>query len=125
MTVNQTVQIRIGQKTPEKFKNWADNQTNLNESAKRVIGHFIDLYGTNDIDTIEVKIKMAKDLLNVQGKGEFVLPAIEQEEIQETQEDSPAVPEIRESNLEVEPDPQPEVEEKPKTKVRNRGKIDI
>ncbi|MEK5176744.1 hypothetical protein NST63_26750 [Heyndrickxia sp. FSL W8-0496] len=60
---NQTIQLRIGQKTPESTKEWVNNQANPNDAAKRVLEHFIRIYGVGDIDSDEIQVKMAKDLL--------------------------------------------------------------
>lgn len=65
----QRIQIRIGQNSPKKLKKWADNQTNLNESVKKIIDHFIDMYGDEDLDSLDVKLKMARDLVAAQGNN--------------------------------------------------------
>ena len=67
-TKNQTMQVRIGPKTTEPFKEWFSNQISPNDSGKRVVEHFIRLYGTGDIDSDEVQIMMAKDLLMSKGQ---------------------------------------------------------
>ncbi|MDH5163423.1 hypothetical protein [Heyndrickxia oleronia] len=64
---NQTIQLRIGQKTPESTKEWVNNQSNPNDAAKRVLEHFIRIYGVGDIDSDEIQVKMAKDLLMAKG----------------------------------------------------------
>ena len=63
----QTIQLRIGQKTPESTKEWVNNQTNPNDAAKRILEHFIRLYGVGDIDSDEIQVKMAKDLVIAKG----------------------------------------------------------
>lgn len=63
----QTIQLRIGQKTPESTKEWVNNQSNPNDAAKRILEHFIRLYGVGDIDSDEIQVKMAKDLLMAKG----------------------------------------------------------
>ena len=69
----QTIQIRIGQRTSDSMKEWVNNQVNPNESAKRIIEHFIRIYGTADIDSDEIQILMARELLMSKGelKGDF------------------------------------------------------
>lgn len=102
MPTIQTIQIRLGQKTSEKLKKWAVNQSNLNDSVKRVLDHFIDVYGIEDIDTLEVKLKMAGYLVSAQG----------------------GQPEPRKAEKNVfhqPPEPKPEQ----KKKIIDRGKIDI
>lgn len=103
MPTTRSIQIRLGQKSSEKLKKWADNQSNLNDSVKRVLDHFIDVYGQHDIDSLEVKLKMAKDLVAAQGQP---FPLIK-------------VPD----GLEVVDIPIPKSEEK--KKIVNRGTIDI
>lgn len=67
-TKNQTMQVRIGPKTTEPFKEWFSKQISPNDSGKRVVEHFIRLYGTGDIDSDDVQIKMARDLLMSKGE---------------------------------------------------------
>lgn len=114
----QTVQIRIGQKTPENLRNWLNNQTNANDSAKRVMEHFIRLYGKQDIDNDEVQVKMARDLLHA--KGEYVLPVKKIEQEGSTQEMAASIEPIKEQ-LEifaaVTKKSETEVKEKPKKHV--------
>lgn len=69
-----TIQIRLGQKSPEKLKKWAENQSNLNDSVKRVLDHFIDIYGQESIDSLEVKLRMARDLVAAQGSDDIKRP---------------------------------------------------
>lgn len=63
----RTLQVRLGKRTTATFKDWHDNQLNPNESCRRIVEHFIRTYGTNDIDSDEVQIAMAKDLLTSRG----------------------------------------------------------
>lgn len=64
----RALQLRLGKKSSDSFIEWYDNQANANESCKSIIEHFVRMHGTKDIDSDEIQIKMAKDLLNSRGK---------------------------------------------------------
>jgi len=63
---SQRIQILIGKRTYEPLKEWYQNQVNPNESARRILEHFIRIYGTEDVNSYEIQKKMAKELLNHQ-----------------------------------------------------------
>lgn len=63
---SQRIQILIGKRTYETLKEWYQNQVNPNESARRILEHFIRIYGTEDVNSYEIQKKMAKELLNHQ-----------------------------------------------------------
>jgi hypothetical protein len=129
-------QIRIGNKTSEKLKNWILNQENASDAAKRVIEHFIRLYGDTDIDSDEVQLQMAADLLTsvkLKKIGAEIPVFVQQtvasppptpaEELKPDPEPEPEAEPIKE----VKKEPEPEVAEQPKEqkRVKNRGKIDV
>lgn len=63
---SQRIQILIGKRTYEPLKEWYQNQVNPNESARRILEHFIRIYGKEDVNSYEIQKKMAKELLNHQ-----------------------------------------------------------
>lgn len=71
------IQIRIGKKTDESLKEWFFNQKNPNESARKVLEHFIRVYGTYDINSNHVQVLMAKEILEKKGNADIsIQPAI-------------------------------------------------
>ena len=58
---SQRIQILIGKRTYEPLKEWYQNQVNPNESARRILEHFIRIYGTEDVNSYEIQKKMAKE----------------------------------------------------------------
>ncbi|WP_342047968.1 hypothetical protein [Bacillus sp. OTU530] len=64
MASTKVLQIRVGMKSSDAFKEWVENQgEDANENAKRVLEHFISIYGTGNINEKSVKIKMSQDFL--------------------------------------------------------------
>ncbi|WP_257130236.1 hypothetical protein [Bacillus pseudomycoides] len=57
---------KMRQRCPELFV-WIESQENPNEATRKVLDHFISLYGTQSVDSEEVKLGMAKDLLSAKG----------------------------------------------------------
>lgn len=65
----QTIQIRISEKLPDSVYRWCQNQgTNVNEAAKTALQYFVMIYGEEKIDSSEMQIKLAKDLLLLNGE---------------------------------------------------------
>ena len=113
----QTIQIRIGQKTSGILKDWVGNQDNLNEAAKRALEHFIRIYGSDNINSVEVQMKMAKNLLNALPTGNEKQEPF-QETVENVAETAPSVP----VSEEKEPESELEEEETPNESkpVKNR-----
>ena len=64
MASTKVLQIRVGMKSSDAFKEWVENQgEDVNENAKRALEHFISIYGTGNINEKSVKIKMSQDFL--------------------------------------------------------------
>ncbi|PEE33594.1 hypothetical protein CN271_07000 [Bacillus cereus] len=63
---------KMRQRCPELFV-WIESQENPNEATRKVLEHFIALYGTQSVDNEEIKLGMAKDLLSAKGllKGDI------------------------------------------------------
>ncbi|MEE2022491.1 hypothetical protein ABEX53_29620 [Bacillus toyonensis] len=57
---------KMRQRCPELFV-WIESQENPNEATRKVLEHFIALYGTQSVDNEEIKLGMAKDLLSAKG----------------------------------------------------------
>ncbi|WP_257131369.1 hypothetical protein [Bacillus pseudomycoides] len=57
---------KMRQRCPDLFV-WIESQENPNEATRKVLEHFISLYGTQSVDSEEVKLGMAKDLLSAKG----------------------------------------------------------
>lgn len=72
----KVIQIRIGPRASDELKEWVENQgDDANENAKRVLEHFISLYGTMNINDTDVKVKMYQDFLkNVGVAGNAASP---------------------------------------------------
>lgn len=67
MSSNKVLQIRSGKGT-DAFREWVANQgEDINEKARKALEHFIVLYGTADIESTEVKVRMYQDFLTMQG----------------------------------------------------------
>ncbi|MBY0596951.1 hypothetical protein K4569_11290 [Bacillus bingmayongensis] len=64
---------KMRQRCPELFV-WIDAQENPNEATRKVLEHFISLYGTQSVDSEEVKLGMAKDLLSAKGMLQGDIP---------------------------------------------------
>ncbi|MCI0767537.1 hypothetical protein [Bacillus sp. TL12] len=64
---------KMRQRCPELFV-WIDAQENPNEATRKVLEHFISLYGTQSVDSDEVKLGMAKDLLSAKGMLQGDIP---------------------------------------------------
>lgn len=64
---------KMRQRCPELFV-WVESQENPNEATRKVLEHFIALYGTKSVDAEEIKIGMAKDLLSAKGIIQGDLP---------------------------------------------------
>ncbi|PEU30372.1 hypothetical protein CN535_28895 [Bacillus pseudomycoides] len=64
---------KMRQRCPELFV-WIDAQENPNEATRKVLEHFISLYGTKSVDSEEVKLGMAKDLLSAKGMLQGDIP---------------------------------------------------
>ncbi|WJE84569.1 hypothetical protein [Bacillus sp. DX3.1] len=77
MTKPKAIQIplseKMRQRCPELFV-WIDAQENPNEATRKVLEHFISLYGTQSVDSEEVKLGMAKDLLSAKGMLQGDIP---------------------------------------------------
>ncbi|HDW3055746.1 TPA: hypothetical protein RMI67_003397 [Bacillus cereus] len=64
---------KMRQRCPELFV-WIESQENPNEATRKVLEHFIALYGTQSVDNEEVKLGMAKDLLSAKGMLQGDIP---------------------------------------------------
>lgn len=64
---------KMRQRCPELFV-WIESQENPNEATRKVLEHFISLYGTKGVDSEEVKLGMAKDLLSAKGMLQGDIP---------------------------------------------------
>ncbi|WP_230690666.1 hypothetical protein [Bacillus thuringiensis] len=64
---------KMRQRCPELFV-WIESQENPNEATRKVLEHFIALYGTQSVDTEEIKLGMAKDLLSAKGMLQGDIP---------------------------------------------------
>ena len=122
----QTIQIRIGQRTSDFMKKWVNNQVNPNESAKRILEHFIRIYGTADIDSDEIQILMARELLISKGelKGKFPkTPFADLDKKVKTSNEFSNEPAATQSL--VNHQEEPKVKEKKPRQVIKRGKINV
>lgn len=93
---------KMRQRCPELFV-WIESQENPNEATRKVLDHFISLYGTQSVDSEEVKLGMAKDLLSAKGmlqgdiqKGVHSLASLT---YKQSKEETPI--EIKNSSIEV------------------------
>ncbi|OUB96461.1 hypothetical protein BK784_19920 [Bacillus thuringiensis serovar medellin] len=77
MAKTKAIQIplseKMRQRCPELFV-WIESQENPNEATRKVLEHFIALYGTQSVDNEEVKLGMAKDLLSAKGMLQGDIP---------------------------------------------------
>ncbi|WP_241661639.1 hypothetical protein [Bacillus wiedmannii] len=77
MTKPKAIQIplseKMRQRCPELFV-WIESQENPNEATRKVLEHFISLYGTQSVDSQEIKLGMAKDLLSAKGMLQGDIP---------------------------------------------------
>ncbi|MDF9623490.1 hypothetical protein P5775_12130 [Bacillus cereus] len=64
---------KMRQRCPELFV-WIESQENPNEATRKVLEHFIALYGTQSVDNEEIKLGMAKDLLSAKGMLQGDIP---------------------------------------------------
>ncbi|KFN04720.1 hypothetical protein D0U04_25950 [Bacillus clarus] len=64
---------KMRQRCPELFV-WIESQENPNEATRKVLEHFILLYGTQSVDSEEIKLGMAKDLLSAKGMLQGDIP---------------------------------------------------
>ncbi|WP_242311275.1 hypothetical protein [Bacillus cereus group sp. BfR-BA-01331] len=64
---------KMRQRCPELFV-WIESQENPNEATRKVLEHFISLYGTQSVDNEEIKLGMAKDLLSAKGMLQGDIP---------------------------------------------------
>lgn len=64
---------KMRQRCPELFV-WIESQENPNEATRKVLEHFIALYGTQSVDNEEIKLGMAKDLLSAKGMLQGEIP---------------------------------------------------
>ncbi|WP_257152926.1 hypothetical protein [Bacillus cereus] len=64
---------KMRQRCPELFI-WIESQENPNEATRKVLEHFIALYGTQSVDNEEIKLGMAKDLLSAKGMLQGDIP---------------------------------------------------
>ncbi|MBJ8054302.1 hypothetical protein JDS87_20715 [Bacillus cereus] len=64
---------KMRQRCPELFV-WIESQENPNEATRKVLEHFISLYGTQSVDNEEIKLGMAKDLLSAKGMLQGEIP---------------------------------------------------
>ncbi|WP_257141461.1 hypothetical protein [Bacillus toyonensis] len=64
---------KMRQRCPELFV-WIESQENPNEATRKVLEHFISLYGTQSVDSEEIKLGMAKDLLSAKGMLQGDIP---------------------------------------------------
>ncbi|OOR48867.1 hypothetical protein BLX05_27145 [Bacillus pseudomycoides] len=64
---------KMRQRCPELFV-WIESQENPNEATRKVLEHFISLYGTQSVDSEKVKLAMAKDLLSAKGMLQGDIP---------------------------------------------------
>lgn len=64
---------KMRQRCPELFV-WIESQENANEATRKVLEHFIALYGTQSVDNEEIKLGMAKDLLSAKGMLQGDIP---------------------------------------------------
>ncbi|WP_423099787.1 hypothetical protein [Bacillus thuringiensis] len=77
MAKRKAIQIplseKMRQRCPELFV-WIESQENPNEATRKVLEHFIALYGTKSVDNEEIKLGMAKDLLSAKGMLQGDIP---------------------------------------------------
>lgn len=77
MAKTKAIQIplseKMRQRCPELFV-WIESQENPNEATRKVLEHFISLYGTQSVDNEEIKLGMAKDLLSAKGMLQGEIP---------------------------------------------------
>ncbi|CUB55445.1 hypothetical protein BN2127_JRS10_03244 [Bacillus subtilis] len=64
---------KMRQRCPELFV-WIESQENPNEATRKVLEHFIALYGIKSVDNEEIKLGMAKDLLSAKGMLQGDIP---------------------------------------------------
>ncbi|WP_257143156.1 hypothetical protein [Bacillus cereus] len=64
---------KMRQRCPELFV-WIESQENPNEATRKVLEHFIALYGTQSVDNEKIKLGMAKDLLSAKGMLQGDIP---------------------------------------------------
>ncbi|WP_179864546.1 hypothetical protein [Bacillus cereus] len=121
-------QLRMRQKENPMFLEWLDNQTDFNDSIRKLIENHVMRHGTKDINDYNVVLGMAKDLvlLDQYQHGQVIpvatqkieeVPQIQQEQTVKTIEKE-EIKEVVEEKIEKEP----EIEQEETSKNKRTGK---